>query len=179
MGTPTSQKLSPPLRRVLRRTEYFSLAFGSMIGVGWVIIMDEWLSRGGPGGAMLGFLAGGIALIPVAYVYGRLTAEMPDAGSEIAYTAAVFPAGVSFAVGWMMVLAYLIVCPWEAVAIGRLLSYLLPQLNTIELYELAGYPVYLPHLALGLALTAAITAINYRGIRLSATFQNLTVFGLL
>ena len=28
---------SAPLRRALRSTEYFTLAFGSMIGVGWVI----------------------------------------------------------------------------------------------------------------------------------------------
>jgi amino acid transporter len=128
---------------------------------------------------MLGFLVGGVALVPVGYVYGRLTAQMPDASSEIAYTAAVFPAGVSFAVGWMMVLAYLIVCPWEAVAIGQVASYLFPQLNAVELYRVGDHPVYLPHVALGLALTAAITAINYRGIGLSARFQNLTVFGLL
>src|SRR5437867_7484628 len=107
------------LRRALRATEFFTLAFGSMIGVGWVIVMDDWLARGGPGGAMLGFFAGGLALTPVAYVYGRLTERLPDAAGEVAYAAAVFPAGVSFAVGWLMLLAYVIVCPWEAVAIGR------------------------------------------------------------
>ena len=34
-------------------------------------------------------------------------------------------------------------------------------------------------LALGLAVTAVITWINYRGIRLSADFQKWTTFGLL
>jgi amino acid transporter len=78
-----------------------------------------------------------------------------------------------------MMLAYLIVCPWEAVAVGRILAYIFPQLDAIELYRVAGQPVYLPHLALGLALTALITWINYRGIQLSARFQNWTTFGLL
>jgi amino acid transporter len=40
-------------------------------------------------------------------------------------------------------------------------------------------PVYLPHLLIGLALTAFLTVLNYRGIRLSATFQNWTTFGVI
>src|SRR5262249_31403408 len=54
-----------------------------------------------------------------------------------------------------------------------------PAMNSLELYEVAGYPVYLPHLLLGLATTAAITWINYRGIRHSTVLQNATTFGLL
>jgi amino acid transporter len=179
MTLPISRDAATPLRRALRATEYFTLAFGSMIGVGWVIVMDDWLARGGPGGAMLGFLAGGLAVIPVAYVYGRLTERLPDAGSEIAYTEAVFAPGVSFAVGWMMVLAYLIICPWEAIAVGQLAAYLVPELSAFELYQVAGQPVYLPHVVLGLGLTAVITTVNYRGVRLSATLQNLATFGLI
>jgi len=37
-----------------------------------------------------------------------------------AYTAQVFPPIVSYFTGWMMLLAYFIVCPWEAVAVGKL-----------------------------------------------------------
>jgi amino acid transporter len=150
-----------------------------MVGVGWMVVIDDWLTRGGAVGAMLGFLIGGTALLPIAYVYGRLTERMPDAGSEVAYTAAVFRKSVSFATGWMMTLAYLIVCPYEAVAIGRVGSYVFPQLNTIELYQVGGYPVYLPHLVAGLGLTAVIVVVNYRGVKISATFQNVTTFALL
>jgi amino acid transporter len=141
--------------------------------------MDDWLERGGPVGAMLGFAIGGLALVPIGYVYGRLVVAMPDAGSEVAYTAAVFPQHVSFATGWMMVLAYLIVCPWEAVAIGKVVAYIFPQLDSYQLYSIAGRPVYLPRLALGLALTIVLVYINYRGIRVSAGFQKWTTFGLL
>jgi basic amino acid/polyamine antiporter, APA family len=79
----------------------------------------------------------------------------------------------------MMTLAYFIVCPWEAVAVGRIAGYIFPQLDSFELYRIGGRPVYLPHLAIGLALTALLTVLNYRGIRLSATFQNWTSFGTL
>jgi basic amino acid/polyamine antiporter, APA family len=167
------------LARTLRTADYFTLGFGTMVGVGWLVLMDDWLRRGGPAGVMIGFALGGIALLPIALVYGRWVAAMPDAGSEIAYTASVFRPGASFAAGWVMMLAYLIVCPWEAVAIGRLAGYIVPRLETWELYRVGGKPVYLPGLVLGLALTAAVTILNHRGIRPSATFQKWLTFALL
>ncbi|HWZ43439.1 MAG TPA: APC family permease [Candidatus Saccharimonadales bacterium] len=166
------------LARTLRTIDYFTLGFGTMVGVGWLILMDDWLQRGGPMGAVLGFLLGGIILLPIGYVYGQLVMAIPDAGGELAFTAKVFPPLVGYITAWTMMLAYLIVCPWEAVAVGRILAFIFPQLDSIELYRVAGQPVYLPHLALGLALTALITWINYRGIQLSARFQNWTTFGL-
>jgi amino acid transporter len=163
----------------MRAREYFTLAFGSIVGAGWMVVLNDWLARGGSAGAMIAFLVGGVALVPVVYVYGRLARRMPEAASEVAYTAAVFPRGVSFATGWAMTLAYVIVCPYEAVAIGRIASYVFPQINTLELYRVDGHPVYLPHLVLGVGTTLAITLINYRGIRFSTVFQNATTFGLL
>ena len=167
------------LARKLRVTDYFSLGWGTMVGVGWLVVMDDWLTRGGPLGGILGFAIGGILLLPIGYVYGKLVMAMPDAAGEVAYTAKVFPQPVSFFTGWMMLLAYFIVCPWEAVAVGRIAGYIFPALDSIELYRVAGKPVYLPHLVIGLALTALVTVVNYRGVRLSATFQNWSTFGTL
>ena len=169
----------PTLARQLRITDYFTLAFGTMVGVGWLVLMDDWLGRGGPLGAALGFALGGLLLLPVGYVYGQWVQRLPDAASEAAYTAQVFPPIVSFFTGWIMLLAYFIVCPWEAVAVGRIAGYIVPALDSVELYRIAGRPVYLPHLVIGLGLTGLLTLLNYRGIRLSATFQNWTAFGTL
>ena len=107
------------LARKLRVTDYFSLGWGTMVGVGWLVVMDDWLLRGGPLGGVLGFAIGSLLLLPIGYVYGKLVTIMPDASGEVAYTAKVFPPSVSYATGWMMMLAYFIVCPWEAVAVGR------------------------------------------------------------
>src|SRR6266853_903057 len=167
------------LARQLRIADYFSLGWGTMVGVGWLVVMDDWLMRGGPLGGILGFAIGGILLLPIGYVYGKLVMAMPDAAGEVAYTAKVFPRPVSYYTGWMMMLAYFIVCPWEAIAVGRIAGYIFPALDSVELYRVAGKPVYLPHLAIGLALTALVTVVNYRGVRLSATFQNWTTFGTL
>src|SRR5208282_2814617 len=132
------------LARKLRTVDYFTLAFGTMVGVGWLVVMGDWLQRGGPLGAMLAFAIGSLALAPIGYIYGQLVMAIPDAASEIAYTQKVFPPAVSFATGWMMTLAYLIVCPWEAVAMGKIAAYLFPCLNSFPLYHVAGQPVYLP-----------------------------------
>jgi APA family basic amino acid/polyamine antiporter len=167
------------LARKLRLVDYFALGWGTMVGVGWLVVMDDWLLRGGVLGAILGFAIGGALLLPIGYVYGRLVAAMPDAAGEVAYTAKVFPQSISFGTGWMMILAYFIVCPWEAVAVGRIAGYIFPALDSVELYRIAGQPVYLPHLLIGLGLTGLLTVLNYRGIRLSATFQNWTAFGTL
>jgi len=167
------------LARKLRATDYFTLGWGTMVGVGWLVIMDDWLLRGGALGALLGFVIGGALLLPIGWVYGKLVIAMPDAAGEIAYTSAAFSRPISFATGWMMTLAYFIVCPWEAVAVGRIAGYIIPQLDSVELYRVGGRPVYLPHLVIGLGLTALLTVLNYRGIRLSATFQNWTSFGTL
>src|SRR5499433_4474658 len=132
------------LARKLRLADFFSLGWGTMVGVGWLVVMDDWLERGGPLGAILGFAIGGAALLPIGYVYGQLVMAMPDAAGEIAYTARAFPRSVSFATGWIMLLAYLIVCPWEAVAVGKVAAYVFPSLNSLPLYAIDKQPVFLP-----------------------------------
>jgi len=62
-----------------------------MIGAGWLVVMDDWLGRSGPAGAMLAFGVGGILLLPVGWVYGKWVERLPDASGEAAYTAQAFP----------------------------------------------------------------------------------------
>ncbi len=167
------------LRGGLSTIEYFTFGFGTMIGVGWVVLMDDWLARGGPGGGMLGFLVGGLLLFPIAHTYGRMVQRIRDAGAEIAYTEGVFSPIVSFSAGWTMILSYAIVCPWEAVATGNLLARVFPALNSYQLYTVAGSPIYAPRLLVGLLLTILIVVVNYRGIKPSGVFQDVMTFGLL
>ena len=69
------------LRQSLGALEYFTFGFGSIVGAGWLVVIDDWLRRGGPGGAMLGFLAGALLFLPIAHTYGRLVRLIPDAGA--------------------------------------------------------------------------------------------------
>ena len=167
------------LDRRLGGVEYFTLGFGTMVGAGWLVVLDDFLRRGGPGGGALGFLLGALLLLPIGLTYARLVAALPDAGGEVAFAERVFPASVTFVTGWFVVLAYLVVCPWEAVAVGKLLARVVPALDRVKLYEAGGRPVFLWRLVVGLAMTGAIGWLNFRGIRFSAVFQNVCTFGLL
>src|SRR5579864_7932352 len=174
-----AQMAKATLHGSLSGIEYFTFGFGTMIGVGWLVLMDDWLTRGGPAGGILGFLLGGLLLFPIAHTYGRLVQRIQDAGAEIAYTEGVMPAPISFAAGWTMVLSYAIVCPWEAVATGNLLARVFPALNTYQLYAIGGSPIFAPRLGVGLALTALVAGVNFRGIKPSGVFQDVMTFGLL
>ena len=167
------------LARKLRLVDYFALGFGVMVGTAWLVVMDDILRRGGPLGAILGFTAGALILLPIGYVYGQLVKEIPDAAGEAAYVARFFPPSVSFATGWMMFLSYFLTCPFEALAAGRISGYLFPSLNKYALYRLGGYPVYLPHMLLGLTITVLLTWLNYRGIQASARLSKTTTFTFL
>jgi basic amino acid/polyamine antiporter, APA family len=170
---------APALHRSLSSLEYFAFGFGTMVGVGWLVLIDDWLGRGGPGGAMLGFLIGGLLLLPIAHVYGRLVRELPDASAEVAYAEGVFPSPLAFAAGWMMVLAYAIVCPWEAVAIGNLLARVVRSMDSAPLYQVAGRSLYAPRVGAGLLLALLVAGVNYRGVRPSGLFQDVTTIALL
>jgi len=167
------RRMSIQLAHKLGLRDYFALAFGTMIGSGWLVLMDDWLGRGGPLGVMLGFTIGALVLLPVGYVYGEWVKRMPEAVGEATYTAQVFPPILSYFTGWMMFLAYFIVGPWEAVAVGKVAAYLFPAVNSMELYRVGDHPVYLPRLVLGIAMIVFLGVLNYRGIRGSASFQKM------
>jgi amino acid transporter len=78
-----------------------------------------------------------------------------------------------------MFLSYWLTCPFEALAAGRISGYLFPSLNTMELYRIGSYPVYLPHVMLGLVITAVLGWLNYRGIQGSARFMRWSTFAFL
>jgi len=167
------------LAKKLHLFDYFTLAFGVMVGTGWLVVMDDILRRGGPLGAVLGFTTGALMLLPIGYVYGQLVRAIPDAAGEVAYTARFFSPNVSFVTGWVMFLSYWLTCPFEALSAGKISGYLFPAMNSFELYELGGHPVYLPHVLLGLFITITLTWLNYKGIQASARFMKWTTFTFL
>jgi amino acid transporter len=165
------------LARRLGSFDFFSVAFGSIVGVGWVVVMGSWLRQAGPGGAMLAFLLGGGVMLLIGLCYAELTAAMPVAGGEIAFSYRAFGLGKAALVGWFLALGYVAVSGFEAVAIGRVVAYLVPATDRIPLWTLQGNPVYLPHLVLGVAVSLLLTALNYRGVHLAARLQSaLTLF---
>ena len=53
MASPRQDGAGPTLHRTTSSLEHFAFGFGTMVGVGWLVLIDDWLGRGGPGGAMV------------------------------------------------------------------------------------------------------------------------------
>ncbi|HEX9892858.1 MAG TPA: hypothetical protein VGA78_02995, partial [Gemmatimonadales bacterium] len=68
------------LRPALGPWQFFSFAFGSIVGVGWVVLLGDWLQRGGPVGAILGFAIGGGLMVLIGLCYGEAATMFPVSG---------------------------------------------------------------------------------------------------
>ena len=169
------------LRRGLTSVEYFTFGFGTMVGVGWVVLMDDWLGARRAGRRVSRLPAGRAAAPsgrPDLRADGAARSRTPGRRSPTRKASS--RRRVGFAAAWTMVLAYAIVCPWEAVAIGNLLARLFPAMNDVPLYAVAGKTITAPRLAAGLLLTAAVAAINIRRHPARpASSRTLLTFGLL
>jgi amino acid transporter len=161
----------PVLERVLTRRDVLSLAFGAMIGWSWVLLTGEWTTRAGTFGAALAFALGGAAMVFVALVYAELASAMPHAGGEHVYSLRALGRIASFLCSWSIVLGYVSVAAFEAVALPYALGYLFPREGGVQLWTINGFDVHLDFVAIGVASAAVVTFINLRGVSASAGLQ--------
>lgn len=159
------------LKKELRRFGFFALAFGSMIGVGWVTAIGSWLSQAGPGGTIVAFLVGGGVMLCIGFCYAELTPMLPVAGGEVAYAYKAFGMSKAFVVGWTLAFGYVSISGFEAISIGRVLSYLFPSIDRWPLYSFLGSTVYGSHLLLAAVFTGLITWVNWVGAKSAARLQ--------
>ncbi len=159
------------LEKVLSKWETLLLSFGAMIGWGWIVLSGTWINQGGPLGAIIAFVLGGVVVGIVAVIYGELAAAMPFVGGEHVYSLrALGPVG-SFVCTWAIVFGYVTVAAFEAVALPSALAFVIPGFNTVALWSIAGQPVYGTWILAGVLGTVGITDLNYTGIRPAAQFQ--------
>lgn len=165
------------LRKTIGRFQYFALGFGTIIGSAWVVVLGEWLQAAGPGGAVVGFLAGGIFMCLIAAVYAELCARMPEAGGEFVFAYRLFGSKVGFLVGWFVTLYLIAITAFEAIALPWMLQTLWPGLRQAVLYEFLGEPVTLDAAVIGFAGVVLVTFLNYRDVRLAVVFQSVITYG--
>jgi amino acid transporter len=161
----------PELKRAISGFGFFALAFGSMIGVGWITALGGWFEQAGPVGAIVAFIAGGTLMLIIGLCYAEVTPMLPVTGGEVAYAYKAYGTSKAFIIGWFLAFGYLSVSAFEAISVGLVLSFLFPQVDVFPLYEIAGSTVYASHLLLALVFTGFITAINYFGVGIASRVQ--------
>jgi amino acid transporter len=159
--------------RVVRRREVLALAFGAMIGWSWVALTGNWIDRAGSIGAMLAFTIGGVAVVLVGLTYAELASAMPKAGGEHVYSMRALGRTASFICTWAILLGYVSVVAFEAVALPTVVDYLVPGFSRGYLWTIAGWDVELSWVLVGVIAAMAMTAINIIGIRTAAKLQFL------
>ena len=181
MNTPHPNDVTfrPHLKKAIGGWGFFSLAFGSMIGVGWITALGSWFEQAGPVGALIAFAAGGALMLVIGLCYAEVTPMLPVTGGEVAYAYKAFGTRQAFVIGWFLAFGYLSVSAFEAISIGVVLSYMLPGIDMVPLYVVGGSTVYGSHLALALVLTAGVTTINYLGVALVTRVQTVLTLLLL
>jgi len=163
----------------LKAFDLFSLGFGSIIGVGWSVTLNNlFISGGGPIPVSLGFFLSIIAFSPIALCFAELTPALPREGGVIAYANEAYGKPMGFLSGWFVAMAYISILPWESIAICNIMSYMFPGLKTGKiLYTISGEDIYLKAVVVGVVLSLMVVFINWRGVGNAAKFQNfMTAF---
>lgn len=161
------------LKKELNTWDILVMAFGAMIGWGWVVSSGEWIQRGGVLGAAIGFVLGGVMIFFVGLSYAELTAAMPQSGGEHVFSLRALGASGSFVCTWAIVLGYIGVVCFEACALPSILAYLFPGFLRGYLYSVAGFDIYASWLAVALLSSVLITAVNIRGAKTAAALQTV------
>ena len=167
------EKKKSEFDKVLSAWDILVIAFGAMIGWGWVVSTGDWIERGGVLGAVLGFVIGGIMIFFVGLTYAELTAAMPQCGGEHVFSyKAMGPVG-SFICTWAIILGYVSVVCFEACALPTIITYIYPRFLKGYLYTVAGFDIYASWLAVAMIMAVFITWINIKGAKTAAILQTV------
>lgn len=169
--------MTTELKKTLGGIQLFSMGFGSIVGVGWIVLMGFWFQQAGPGGTAVAFLLGGLLLALVELCYGEMATMLPVAGGEASFAFASFGTPIGFVVGWAMTLMMIAVLPYVAISLGWLLDVLFPGFAGPVLYSWRGGPVYAVSLVLSIAWTLFLGFTNYRGIQAASKLQDIFTYG--
>ena len=149
------------------------IAFGAMIGWGWVVSTGGWIEKGGVIGAALGFVIGGIMIFFVGLTYAELTAAMPQCGGEHVFSYRAMGSTGSFICTWMNVLGYVSVACFEACAFPTIITYLWPGFLKGYMYTVAGFDIYATWLITAIVIAFLIMMINIIGAKTAAILQTV------
>ena len=172
------------LKKVMNLKDVMSLAFGTMIGWGWIMLAGVWVAAAGVVGAVAAFIIGAILCIFVGLTYAELTPALPLAGGELVFAYRGLGYKASWFTGWMITFAYVGVAAWEGPAMVTAIDYIIPLPRFGYLWTVAGFDVYLSWVLVGSIGGLILAILNYRGVKPAAIFQKsatvaMTIGGIL
>ncbi|HZK88452.1 MAG TPA: APC family permease, partial [Anaerovoracaceae bacterium] len=167
------------LQRSFKTKDVLALAFGTMIGWGWIMLSGKWAADAGMLGAMGAYGIGAILCIFVGMAYAELTPAIPCTGGGVVFSYKALGYWPAVIAGLATSFAYLGVAAWEGPAFATAIDYVIPVPKLGYLWTIAGFDVYATWSLIGIVAAIIITSINYRGAKSSAVFQSVATAGLI
>ncbi|WIO74962.1 APC family permease [Porticoccaceae bacterium LTM1] len=171
--------MSPLNKTGLKPHQFFTVAVGASIGVGWIPLYGAWLTNAGSLGVAVAFLLGALLMVFVAKGYIAVASRLSESGGETMYAYTILGKKIGFFTGWFLAFTYLAVCVFEALSIALFSAELLPNLSGSVLYSILGHDVRVGTLAISIISTAFMMFLHVRGIQTAAIFQDILTFLLL
>lgn len=159
--------------KVLNAGDVLVVAFGAMIGWGWVVSSGQWITSGGVLGTVLGFIIGGIMIYFVGLCYAELTTAMPKCGGEHVFSYKAFGSIGAYICTWSIILSYIGVVCYEAVSFPTILQYVFPKIARGYLYSVGGFDIYFTWLLIAIGMALLILFLNIIGMKKAARFQEI------
>ena len=176
----------PRLKRVLGARTLTAIGLGSMIGSG-IFVLTGTVAANHTGPAVtLAFLIAAVGCGLAAICYAELASLIPVSGSAYSYTYATLGEGVAWFVGWNLALEYMMSAATVAVGWSGYVVNLLeeiglqlpPALVNAPVAKAADHTLVATGAIVNLPavlVVAALTWVCYRGIRESASMNNVMV----
>jgi amino acid transporter len=152
-----SKTAEPALRRILSRRDLilYGLVLLGPTAAYPVFGIVQQTSRGH---AALSYLVAMVAMLFTAASYGKMSGAFPSAGSTYTYAQEGLHPNIGFIAGWAMILDYFLIPLLSVVYVALTANRMLPQV---------------PYFVWAILCTLMITAINVRGIRVTARAGNV------
>jgi arginine/ornithine permease len=115
------------LKRSMKSRHLFMLSLGGVIGTGLFLNAGYTINQSGAGGALLGYLFGGLILYMVMVCLGELAVHMPVTGSFQTYATRYISPSAGFSLGWMYFVGSAATAGVEFTAAGILMQHWFPN----------------------------------------------------
>ncbi|WP_203247470.1 amino acid permease [Sporosarcina beigongshangi] len=127
MSVNGEQPLHNQLNRSMKSRHLFMLSLGGVIGTGLFLNAGYTINQAGAGGALLGYLFGGLILYMVMVCLGELAVHMPVTGSFQTYATRYISPSAGFSLGWMYFVGSAATAGVEFTAAGILMQHWFPD----------------------------------------------------
>ncbi|PAF50402.1 amino acid permease [Helicobacter sp. 13S00401-1] len=167
------QQSGTDFKKVLGNKEVLALAFGAMIGWGWIVLTGGWVTSAGSMGAIIAMALGSVAIIFIGLCYAELASTYPFEGGALIFSFKAMGHFPSFICTWALILGYFSVVAFEAVALPTVFDNLIPHYQHVFLYNIGGFDLYLTWVLIGMIGAVIVTFLNYFGIEQASVFQTI------